>query len=132
MTWGEFEKEIEKLAALITSPVDIIVPIARGGLIPGRILASKLHIKTMYALTVIKSGHQRHVVTEITQDITDKNILLVEDMLEIGTSMQMSKEYLEKKGANVLTACLYTMPQSKIVPEYSLKQITSVEFFPWE
>jgi len=118
MTWSEFEKEIENLATLISSPVDIIVPVVRGGLIPGRILASKLHIKTMYALTVVKLDDQRHVVTEITQDITDKNILLIEDMLETGMSMLVAKEYLEKKGAHVLTACLYTRPRSKIFPAF--------------
>lgn len=132
MSWEEFEKELQKLAASINSPVDIIVPIARGGFVPGRLLASRLNVKTMYALTVIKTGDKRFVVTEITENLQGKNILLVEDMLESGKSMVAAKKYLEKKGAYVKTACLYTMPQSRISPDYSIGQVRDTVSFPWE
>jgi len=72
MTWEAFEREIEELAKIINSPVDIIVPIARGGLIPGRLLATKLHVKTMYAVTVIKSKEKNIVVTEINENYMAK------------------------------------------------------------
>lgn len=62
----------------------------------------------------------------------NKNILLVEDMLETGKSMIAAKEYLESKGAHVFTACLYTMHQSQIVPDYSLRGVAHVIALPWE
>lgn len=132
MTWKEFEKELDALATMVDSPVGCIVPIVRGGLVPGRLLASKLHIKEMYALTVKKSKGKNRVETSISVDLTNQRILLVEDMLETGGSMIAAKEYLESKGAVVKTACLYTMPQTKITPDYSLRQITTVVSFPWE
>jgi hypoxanthine phosphoribosyltransferase len=132
MNWDDFEKEIEKLVTRVTSPVDVIVPIVRGGLIPGRMLASRLHVKTMYALTVVKFDKQRKIVTEIKDELENKNMLLVEDILETGESMIVSKKYLERKGAKVQTACLYTMPQTTFVPNYSLGEINSLISFPWE
>lgn len=61
-----------------------------------------------------------------------KNVLLVEDMLESGASIEIAKIYLETKGAKAKTACLYTMPQTKIIPDYFLKKVSSVVIFPWE
>ena len=132
MQWKELEGEIDNLASLITEPIEIIAPIARGGLIPGRLLASKLHVKTMYSLSVAKSQKQRKVVTEIKTDLVNKHVLLVEDMLETGTSMIAAKKYLEKRGAIVRTACLYTMPKTQMTPNYSLRIVTAIVSFPWE
>jgi len=86
----------------------------------------------MYALPVVKMGTKRQIVTEINESLKGKNILLVEDLLETGTSLNVTKEYLEQKGANVKTACLYTMPQTRIVSDYSLVQVSSIISFPWE
>lgn len=132
MNWDELEKEIEKLSTLVTSHIDVIVLIARGGLIPGRILASRLHVHTIYTLTVIKIGGQRKIVTEINDKLENKNILLLEDILETGESMIVAKKYLERKGAKVQTACLYTMPQTIFVPDYYLGKTGTLVSFPWE
>jgi hypoxanthine phosphoribosyltransferase len=65
-------------------------------------------------------------------DLVNKNVLLVEDMLETGKSLIAAKQYLESKGARVKTACLYVMPISEIVPDFSLRQVEKVEKFFWE
>jgi len=128
----EFQKEIQALSEQIDQAPDIIVGVVRGGLIPARLLASRLKVKDMYCLTVRKVGEERKVLSDILENISGKNILLVEDMLETGKSLIVAKKYLEDKGAVVKTACLYIMPQSEIKPNYFLKQIDEVEKFPWE
>lgn len=133
MTWQQFEEEIHILSQKINaSPPDIIVGIVRGGIIPARLLATHLDIKSMYCLTVEKQENERKVTTDITTDLKDKRILLVEDMLETGKSLSAAKEYLESKGALVQTACLYIMPISEIEPDYYLKIVEKVEKYPWE
>ena len=132
MNWDEFDKEIQALQSRIDWTPDIIVGIVRGGLVPARLLSTELNVKEMYALTVKKVGDERKVMSEVLEDLRDKEILLVEDMLETGKSLMVAKEYLESKGAEVKTACLYTMPQSEIVPDFSLKQVNEVVHFPWE
>jgi hypoxanthine phosphoribosyltransferase len=75
----------------------------------------------MYCLNVAKRGEERQVTTLIVDDLSGQNVLLVEDMLETARSMKAARSYLEKdKGANIKTACLYTMPNSEIAPDYFL------------
>ncbi|OGG58320.1 hypothetical protein A2853_00155 [Candidatus Kaiserbacteria bacterium RIFCSPHIGHO2_01_FULL_55_17] len=132
MNWEELRAQVEILASKIDYTPDIIIGIVRGGLIPARLLSSELKVKDMYALTVKKVGQEREVTIEILEDLSDKKILLVEDMLETGRSLVVAKEYLEKRGANVKTACLYTMPVSELKPDFSLKEVVEVMPFPWE
>ncbi len=132
MYWITFEEEIKQLAEKINVQPDAIVGIVRGGLVPAVYLAQHLKVKDMYCITVRKDGNKRNVTTEILEDLADKSVLLVEDMLETGGSLIAAKKYMEKKGANVGTACLYIMPQSKIEPDYYLRQVNEVQKFPWE
>ncbi|HEY4522583.1 MAG TPA: phosphoribosyltransferase family protein [Candidatus Paceibacterota bacterium] len=132
MNWDVLHQEVKDLAAKVGDKPDIIIGIVRGGLIPARLLSSSLGVKEMYCLTVKKVGDERKVLSDITEDLSRKKILLVEDMLETGKSLQVAKEYLEAKGADVKTACLYTMPISEVKPDYSLKEISEVAHFPWE
>ena len=132
MNWDELRADVKALAGRIEYVPDIIVGIVRGGLVPARLLSSELGVKDMYALTVKKVEEERKVANDILENINGKKVLLVEDMLETGKSLIVAKEYLEKKGAEVKTACLYTMPMSEIKPDFSLKEITEVIPFPWE
>ncbi len=132
MTWEELVSEINSLSNKITIQPDIIVGIVRGGVVPARLLSGKLNVKDMYCLTVKKTDNKRIVVTEIKEDIKDKQVLLVEDMLETGRSLIAAKQYLEEKGAIIKTACLYTMPISEIKVDYFLKEINENVNFPWE
>lgn len=132
MNWAELDQEIRQLAQKIAEKPDIIVGVVRGGLVPARLLAARLNVKDMYAVTVKKVGDSRKVTSEISEEIEGKHILLVEDILETGKSLVVAKEYLESKGASVKTACLYTMQQTEIVPDYFLNQISEVQKFPWE
>lgn len=122
MDWNVFVKELRALAKKIDFRPDAIVGIARGGLVPARLLSEFLNVKEMYCLTVKKSGSERKVVTEILDDLSGKNILLVEDLLESGRSLIAAKKYLEAKGALVKTACLYALPESEIKPDFFLKR----------
>lgn len=132
MTWEELDKEITVLTSKIHDTPDIIIGIVRGGLIPARLLSSKLNVRDMYTLTVIKLGNKRKVTSEISEDLKGKKIILVEDVLETGRSLIVAKNYLETKGAIVKTACLYTMPISELKPNYYVKEIKELVRFPWE
>jgi len=132
MDWKTFETEIQSLSKKIDYKPDTIIGITRGGIIPARLLSSYLQIKDMRCLSVHKVEEERKVITEILDDLDNKNILLVEDMLETGRSIIVAKEYLESKGAKVKTACLYTMSMSEIKPDFHIREVQTVEKFPWE
>jgi len=132
MKWDEFESEVDKLAARIESVPDVVIGIARGGVIPAVLLSKSLKVKDMYVLKVQKEGDERRVMAEIFTDVSNSKVLLVEDMLETGKSIIVAKQYLEAKGAEVKTACLYTMPITEIQPDYFLREVREVVHFPWE
>lgn len=132
MNWETLEQDIARLAERIETRPDIIVGIVRGGLVPARLLSSRLGVKKIYCLSVEKDRGDRKVVTNILDSIQNKNVLLVEDVLETGRSLLIAKQYLESKGATVKTACLYTMSVSEVAPDYSLRTIDSLIKFPWE
>ena len=130
MKWDEFDADTRTLAGKIDFTPDIIVGIARGGVIPATLLAKILKVKDMFVLK-LQRVNERRISAFMLDDISGKRILLVEDMIETGRGLKTGKEFLEEKGAAVKTACLYTMPISEITPDYFLKQIDQVADFPW-
>lgn len=132
MNWDTFTSETKRLGDMIDYQPDCIIGIARGGVIPAVLLSKQLKVKDMYVLKVRVEGNERKIMAAVFTDISKKKILVVEDMLESGQTMAVVKEYLESKGAQVKTACLYIMPHTLIKPEYYLKEIPTVEHFPWE
>ena|SRR3989338_5519881 len=132
MTWDELESEAKILVAKITDPPDLVIGIARGGVIPAVLLSNLLNVKDLLVLKVRKEGDGRKVVAEVVADVTNKKVLLVEDMLETGQSLIVTKAYLESKGASVKTVCLYTMPITEIQPDFFIREVQEVQKFPWE
>ena len=130
MTWQELESDVRSLAAKINTTPDLIVGVARGGVIPAVLLSNVLKVKDLYVLKVRKEGERRRVVAEIFTDVSGKKVLVVEDMLETGQSMVVAKAYLESKGALVKTAFFYTMPTTQKQPDFSISEIKKVPKFP--
>ena len=132
MTWEEVETAVNSLSAQIQELPTVIVAIARGGLVPARLLAKNLAVKEMYCLSVKKKAEGVKVITRIEADLSDKNVLLVEDVLESASSLIAGKAYLETLGCKVQTVALYVMPTAKVIPDYYVARVNEVPTFPWE
>lgn len=132
MKWGQFDTEVRKLGHKIHYRPDVVFGIARGGIIPAAMLARILRVRSIYVAKVRHVGERRRVDGDTLPRVAGKKVLIVEDMLKTGKSLIAAKTYLEDKGAEVRTACLYTMPQSEIVPDFSLKRVPKLVVFPWE
>src|SRR3989344_6908591 len=131
MNWQELDGEARKLASMVEYTPDIVVAIARVGVIPAALLSKLLNVKDMFVLKMRRENEGRKIETYVLTDISHKKILLVEDMIETGRSLIAGKKYLEEHGAFVKTACLYIMPISEIKPDYFLKEVDEVMSFPW-
>jgi len=132
MTWTKCTQEIKALAKKIDYTPDIIVGIARGGIIPAVLCAESMGVKDMYCLKVRRKGNTRKVIAEVFTDVTKKKVLVIDEMQETGRSMNAIKKYLEKKGAEVKTACPYIMPHTSPKPDFYLREVKKVQKFPWE
>lgn len=131
MDWRTFEHDTRNLAQTITEVPDLVVAVARGGLIPATLLAKLLKVHDVYAVQLHREGEKRRIAADIFGDVAGKKVLLVEDMIETGRGLIIAKAFLEEHGAQVKTACLYTMPISEIRPDYSLREVREVVAFPW-
>ena len=131
MQWNEFDREVRELAKLIDYTPDMLIGIARGGVIPAVLLSKALKVKDFNILKMERVGEGRRITSDVI-DVAGKKILLVEDTLETGRALKAGKEYLEERGAKVKTACLYTMPISEIAPDFSLREVPEVVQFPWQ
>ena len=65
MSWGRLGVEINALSEKINYQPDMIVGIVRGGIVPARLLATRLNVTAMYCLTVKKVGEERKVTSAV-------------------------------------------------------------------
>ena len=134
MNWWIFDQEIKDLSNKINYKPDVIVGIARGGIVPAVAISNYLNVQEMLVFKVLRMGKERKIFGQATTDLKGKQVLIVDDMLETGRGCLAIKKYLESKGAIVKIACLYIMPETRvqITPNFFLKEVNQVMEFPWE
>lgn len=118
---------------------DIIVGIARGGLVPSRILADLLETRDFAIITIeyyvgIGQTRKEPVLKQcLHTQLTDKKVLLVDDVSDGGRSLQLAKKHLEQQGAEeIKIATIYCKPGTITLPDYFEKQTSRWIVFPWE
>ena len=118
---------------------DIIIAIAKGGLIPARILTDLLETQELGYIQIefytdINQTRQEPILKQnLTNQVFGKKTLLVDDIADTGRSLKLAQTHLQQKGAShIKTATLYQKPQSTTTPDFYEKQTTSWVVFPWE
>lgn len=118
---------------------DIIIGIARGGLVPARILSDLLEtpelsiIQIEYYLSIAKPRQEPILKQGLSTPLTGKKTLLVDDVSDTGKSLQLAKNHLQQQGAKeIKTATLYAKPQTITKPDYCEKQTSRWIVFPWD
>ena len=118
---------------------DIIIGIARGGLVPARILSDLLEtpelaiIQIEYYVNIAQPRQEPILKQGISTPLTGKKTLLVDDISDTGKSLQLAKNHLQQQGAKeIKTATLYAKPQTITKPDYYEKQTSHWIVFPWD
>ncbi len=118
---------------------DVIVGVARGGWIPGRLLADFLHIKETVNIKVEayqligETDVEASITQDINVDIQGKKVLVVDDIADSGESLVAVYNSLnEKQPETVKTATIYYKPRSAIKPDFFADETTAWVIFPWE
>ncbi len=141
-TWNQIYSMLLRLAQKIQEDnykADIIVGIARGGAVPARILSDLLEIKSQttiqieYYKGINQTEDEPFLKQCLSQPLTDKTTLLVDDVSDRGNSLQLAKNHLKQNGAKeIKIATVYTKPTSITKPDYYEKQTTKWIIFPWD
>jgi hypoxanthine phosphoribosyltransferase len=118
---------------------DIIIAIAKGGLIPARTLTDLLEIQELryihieFYKDINKTRQEPTLKQNLTIQVLGKKTLLVDDIADTGRSLNLAKTYLQQQGAcQIKTATLYKKPQSSTTPDFYEKQTASWVVFPWD
>lgn len=140
MTWQDIEKAIEALAVTIKEDYDpdIIVGIARGGLIPAVRFSHLFNDLTMRVVHVkyYENVDETMDKPEIHWSDIEKlegKVLLVDDVADTGSTLETVQKHLQDRIEGELKICTIAYkPKSKIKPDYFVYETENWIVFPWE
>jgi hypoxanthine phosphoribosyltransferase len=142
MTWDMFGTATRDLAQAVADDgyePDMILAIARGGLLPGGAMGYALSVKNVYTMNVefYTGVDERLDVPRILPpapdfvDLSDGRILVVDDVADTGHTLKSVQEFCQGKVGEVRTAVLYEKPQSVVKADFVWRRTDMWINFPW-
>ncbi|MGO4454515.1 phosphoribosyltransferase [Arthrobacter sp. RAF14] len=142
LTWDTFGDASRELAQTVVDSgfqPDVVVAIARGGLLLAGSIAYALGAKACGALNVefytgIGTVLPEPVVLPPMLDegaLHGKKVLLVDDVSDSGRTLAKVVELIGDWGAEVKTVCLYTKPRTILAPDFEWRRTDKWITFPW-
>jgi uncharacterized protein len=136
---GEASRELAQQIADSGFETDIVVAIARGGMLLAGSLAYALGVKSCGALNVefytgVGTRLPEPIVLPPMLDETSldgKRVLLVDDVSDSGRTLALVIHLLEASGATVKTVVLYTKPHTVQEAHFTWRRTDKWINFPW-
>lgn len=142
LSWEIFGQAQEELAQQIAdsdfSP-EVLVAVARGGMLPGGALTYSLGVKLTDAINVEFYTDVNETLADPillaplldTDSIRGRRILVVDDVADSGRTLALVLKLLRGFGAEVRSAVLYTKPRTVVQPDFSWRTTDKWIVFPW-
>ena len=141
LTWETFGVASRELAQLVADDYepDMILAIARGGLLIGGALGYALSVKNVYTMNVefYTGVDERLEVPRILppapdfMDVSHFKILIADDVADTGHTLRSVQAFCEGKVAEVRTAVIYEKSHSVVKCDYVWKRTDEWINFPW-
>jgi len=142
LSWDEIYEELILLAEKILASnfyPHYIVGVARGGWMTARILSDLLsnpntgNVRCELYESFGKMRERASVTQPISIDITDKTILVCDDVADSGRSLIAVADHLRsKKPKEVRIATIHIKPHTKFSPDYFVGETERWIIYPWE
>src|SRR5438094_398096 len=142
MTWDELGAASRELAELVHEDgyqPDMVLAIARGGLLVAGALGYALGVKNTYTMNVeFYTGVDERLdvpmllppVPELV-DLGEARVLVADDVADTGLTLALVKDFCAGKVAEVRAAVLYEKPRSIVRCEYVWRETDRWIDFPW-
>ena len=142
LSWEQFGEASRELARAVLNDgfdPEVVVAIARGGLLPAGAIAYALGVKNCGALnvefytgigTVLDAPEVLPPALDIAY-LKGRRVLLVDDVADSGRTLALAVELLRGRGADVRSVTVYTKPGSIATPDYSWRETPLWIDFPW-
>lgn len=142
LTWdgfGDATRDLSRQIVFDDFAPEVVVAIARGGLLPAGAIAYGLGAKNCGALNVefytgIGTMLDQPEVLPPALDLgylKGRRVLLVDDVADSGRTLKLGVDLLEAEGAEVRSVTIYTKPSTVIQPDYAWKATDLWIDFPW-
>jgi hypoxanthine phosphoribosyltransferase len=142
MTWDELGEGSRALAGQVAADgwrPDIILGIARGGLLVGGAIAYALDVKNTFTMNVefytgIDERLEMPMILPPVPDLVDlgeARVLIADDVADTGQTLVLVKEFLSGKVGEARVAVLYEKPGSVVNCEYVWRRTDRWIDFPW-
>ena len=121
---------------------DIVVAIARGGYAPARLICDYLGITDLISVQVVhwpstaQAAEKAYIKYPLSVDLSGRKVLVIDDIVDTGDSIQLAKEHIERNSRNVevRTAALqWISTVAKFKPDYWAIEVKDWVWFvyPW-
>jgi len=142
MTWTDFGRASRDVAQMVADDgyePEMILSIARGGLLIGGALGYALAVKNVYTMNVefYTGVDERLEVPRILPpapdfvDLGQARILIADDVADTGHTLRSVQLFCEGKVGEVRTAVLYEKSHSLVRCDYVWKRTDRWINFPW-
>jgi hypoxanthine phosphoribosyltransferase len=142
MTWADLGVAARDLARRVADDgfdPDVILCIARGGLLVGSALGYALSVKNVYTMNVeyYTGVDERLEVPRILPpapdfvDLDDARILIADDVADTGHTLESVQAFCAGKVGEVRVAVLYEKPHSAVACHYVWRRTDRWIDFPW-
>ncbi|SQG64664.1 putative purine phosphoribosyltransferase [Corynebacterium renale] len=141
LTYETFGTAVRELAADILEDYqpDLILSIARGGLLIGGALGYAMDIKNVSVINVefytgVDERLEQPVMLPPTPkavDLSGMKVLIADDVADTGETLKLVQDYCAETVAESRTAVIYAKSRSIIQPDYVWKKTDQWINFPW-
>lgn len=142
LTWEGFGAASRDLAQTIADSgfrPEIIVAVARGGLLPAGALSYSLGVKLSDAINIEFYTDVHETLPDPvllaplldTENLTGKSLLVVDDVADSGRTLALVIDILKQYGGDVRSAVIYGKPHSVVEADYVWRKTDQWIVFPW-
>ncbi len=142
MTWDDLGRGSRELAEAVAADgyrPDMILGIARGGLLVAGGLGYALGVKNTFTMNVefytgVDERLEIPMILPPVPDLVDfgeTRVLIADDVADTGATLQLVQEFCAGKVAEVRCAVLYEKPRSAVQCEYVWRRTDRWITFPW-
>lgn len=149
LSWEEVAEIHKSLAKIIKKSglPDALVVIFRGGNITGTHLSHLLGVREMYPLMIKRTEDDKINANKIKPeikflevlDVRGKNILIIDDIIGSGETMEIAKKIVLDAGAKTVQSAVLVVNKSNfkkesinLLADYVGKIVETWTVFPWE
>lgn len=142
LSWAEFGEATRELARQVVDDryePDLVLSVARGGLLVGAALGYALDVKNAWTMNVefYTGVDERLDVPMILPPVPDlvdleaARVLIADDVADTGETLKLVKDFCAGKVAEVRCAVLYEKSPSVVACEYVWRRTDLWIDFPW-